>query len=446
MTVPGIILAVIACLSFMAHLFFYTVSATVYLAVLAALTFCYVLFKPLTIARRNIILLLIMTATAMFSSYLRSNRLTGSLMDVMVLFLGTLLVIFHTRRISDYQGVMHVISFFALFFAVGTLLHALTPTIHSAVLSLLPSSYAAVVRRQSANFITGFTTNPGFSAGYMTSGIIVSIAACQNNRSALKNQSVSLIILVSAFMLTGKRGPAIFLVMTLILCYLMPMRGAQRAKRYWRVFLVLLVLLILFLLLRDFLITIPIFEQISMTVSGILTGDDVSSGRTKLYIWAIRLFLRHPWLGIGWGNYKTTVVGNATLIKELDTHNIYLQLLCETGIVGFVIIVGTMLLMWNMTRRHFKQCVASPIAEIRAMLPYIYFSFAYQTCFLLYGLTGNALYDQHFQIIYMMACAMMMTYQYRCGLIAQAQSSPSEILAMPSASELLTDEDAENDL
>ncbi|MCR5226390.1 MAG: O-antigen ligase family protein [Eubacterium sp.] len=412
-SISSIMLSLIVCLSFVAHLFFCSISATAYLTLLSFFTIVYIISKPVILFDKNIVVVLVVFELSIIFSFLRSQRSSGSLIDVLVLFLGIFIVIFFTCEMEDYSGMMNIILFFSLFFAVGTILNVLLPGIHSAILSFFPSSYSSVVRQQAVNRIPGFSTNPGFSAGYITAGILVVVADTKRYKRINKSHIIPLSVLLFSLLLTGKRGPTIFLILTLFLCYLIPIRGIQKVKRYWRLFLVVLVVFILFFAFNELLVDIPVVSEINRTITGILAGEDVSSGRNRLYAWAIQLFLRHPIFGIGWGDYKTTVVGNATLIKELDTHNIYLQLLCETGIFGFLIAAVSFFLLWNRAKNAYKECIANDNPEIQSMLPFVYFSFAYQTCFLLFGLTGNTLYDQHYQILYMISCAITMTYNYK---------------------------------
>ena len=69
---------------------------------------------------------------------------------------------------------------------------------------------------------------------------------------------------------------------------------------------------------------------------------DVSSGRTYLWKKAGELFLSSPFFGIGWGNFAqhVTTTYNAFTDSALsNVHNNYLQFLCESGIVGFTLIM-----------------------------------------------------------------------------------------------------------
>jgi putative inorganic carbon (hco3(-)) transporter len=62
---------------------------------------------------------------------------------------------------------------------------------------------------------------------------------------------------------------------------------------------------------------------------------------TRLALWTAAgvMFLGHPVLGVGFGNYRALYNDYLPGVRpdELDSHNLYLQFLAETGIVGFLI-------------------------------------------------------------------------------------------------------------
>jgi putative inorganic carbon (HCO3(-)) transporter len=79
-----------------------------------------------------------------------------------------------------------------------------------------------------------------------------------------------------------------------------------------------------------------------------LQSVDEVTALSRLAIWASAgsMFLAHPALGVGYGNYR---ISSLTFVPEpiggqLHAHNLYLQLLAETGIVGFLlffIVIGS---------------------------------------------------------------------------------------------------------
>jgi O-antigen ligase len=73
--------------------------------------------------------------------------------------------------------------------------------------------------------------------------------------------------------------------------------------------------------------------------------DDFTQ-ESRLALWAAAgsMFLAHPVLGVGYGNYRS-LYGDyipGARPDELDAHNLYLQFLSETGIIGFLMFSGLM--------------------------------------------------------------------------------------------------------
>jgi putative inorganic carbon (HCO3(-)) transporter len=90
---------------------------------------------------------------------------------------------------------------------------------------------------------------------------------------------------------------------------------------------------------------LPLLNQFER-LRGVLDDPDAIS---RVYVWgaAASLFRDHPFLGVGYGNYRFlyadfAFVPNA-VVGSVDAHNIYLQLLAETGVVGFL---SFFILLW----------------------------------------------------------------------------------------------------
>ena len=65
----------------------------------------------------------------------------------------------------------------------------------------------------------------------------------------------------------------------------------------------------------------------------------------ELYAIAIDAFLKHPILGIGLDQFHTLIPQEFLAVHGADVedvHNIYLQFLCETGIVGAIMIITSL--------------------------------------------------------------------------------------------------------
>ena len=404
---PTIGLALIVGLSFLLHLFTRLFSGYAYAILLFSFTVIYIISRKMIIRKGNkLALTWFISVVVLVLSFLHSQRSNGALLDVIVFTCGLLLILLCSEYADTYLRCLAVIKAFAVFFAAGVILQRFIPSIYRITILVFPSTYRASLVSHGGS---GFTLNTGYSAGYIIAGLIVAISEYKKERPVYKNIVLSLFLLL-ALLLTVKRGPTLFLILTVIYCYLAPVKGSKKMKRYWALFLIILFAVIILFAFRDVLSSIPIVGKILDTIAGVIDGEDVTSGRTRLYLWALELFKRNPIFGIGWGRYRTTVVGNVTLVKDLETHNIYLELLAETGIIGFIAFVTTFLLFWNTTRIAYCKCVQENNPYETDWRNLLYFSLAYQTYFLLYGLTGNPLYDPHFQLMYIFSCMIIAAY------------------------------------
>lgn len=147
---------------------------------------------------------------------------------------------------------------------------------------------------------------------------------------------------------------------------------------------------------------------IQTLIARLMTAGNDSQTRTRFKMWALalNLFRKHPVMGIGWGGYKQVYAvelyqeWQAIGAKYLNAHNTYLQLLCETGVIGFCIylwaVLGTLFvtakaLMYRRSLDAWRRKV-------------LYVSVSCQIFVLLYNITGNTLCDY---TIYMYSFAAM---------------------------------------
>jgi len=100
----------------------------------------------------------------------------------------------------------------------------------------------------------------------------------------------------------------------------------------------LLILLIVLLISWQSLLPLSVVERISQTRTEQGTLDD--SVTSRLYLWqkGMGLFNQSPIIGIGFNTVNFLDLGGYS-----DTHNIYVKILAEQGIVGFTIFI---LLFW----------------------------------------------------------------------------------------------------
>ena len=176
--------------------------------------------------------------------------------------------------------------------------------------------------------------------------IFCGIAVCWGRIAAQKWNRASflwlgLIFLFGFAILTlGRRGE---LLMAVVLCAAMVLLLCRPKVR---IALILGGIATAALGIWAFVRFLPQFKEIDFlyryvrTVENLLNGYDFTSGRTGLFALAIEGFRSAPLFGIGFDQFHTLVNPLLTDIEGnvmQDAHNIYLQMLCETGIVGTVL-------------------------------------------------------------------------------------------------------------
>lgn len=237
-------------------------------------------------------------------------------------------------------------------------------------------------------FFPGFTSQVGYTSFYLS--IVFGAVFCFRNIIFKKLTVPLFICLLFALILTGKRGPFLFLFLTLIIVYFLE---NPENNRFVKVAYILFIALFLYILLF-FLLQYADIESLSRIYSAfydlIKTGTIEDLGRQQLREHAWNVFEENPLVGIGWGNFIKSGTTRNTYV-----HNIYLQLLCECGILGFVYFVFFFVEQLIITIKKYNHL---PIDGLERS--WLLFSFFIQLYFLLYGFTGNPLYDIEETILY----------------------------------------------
>lgn len=288
----------------------------------------------------------------------------------------------------------------ATFFAIGCIINYCFPTIYNTVIfpkfsQTAQISLSRVEDLTSQTYYAGFTSQVGYTSFFLSFGM--GALFCFRNKIFRKKFWLPGILIIIGMLLTGKRGPIIFLIVTIAIIYLLEEQGKKRILRIFP----LLILLVLGYLGLYFLATytnVNGIQRIFDTLQRfLLSGDIEDVGREQLYNQAIVYFRQNPILGIGWQNFHVLFTE-----RQTHVHCIYLQLLCETGIIGFCIFVTFFVTCLLRTIRLLKVAAKNTLEN-----NWIKFSLFVQVYFLLYGITGNPLYDIEETILYFFAVSII---------------------------------------
>jgi O-antigen ligase len=157
-------------------------------------------------------------------------------------------------------------------------------------------------------------------------------------------------VVLGLLLLDDNRWRKILFFVT-VLCSLHPLffsysRGAYMAGLAVLVFFglakkkSLLILVVVLAIAWQILLPSSVVERIRMTKGE--GGQIEESAAIRLDLWdhAFRLFEEHPVIGIGFGGYEFTIREG----RWTDTHNYYLKMLAEQGVIGFGLLILTLFL------------------------------------------------------------------------------------------------------
>lgn len=132
-----------------------------------------------------------------------------------------------------------------------------------------------------------------------------------------------------------------------------------------------------------------------------LDQEDFTSGRINLIREAYTIFLDNKWFGIGIDNFPLVYFYVSRDSRLIDAHNVYIQLLSETGFFGFLIVCLCFTYPYIQTIKILRRTVNSNnIQQIRLSL-------FIQTLFLMYCFTGNPFYTYNFLLIYLLSLLLV---------------------------------------
>lgn len=218
-----------------------------------------------------------------------------------------------------------------------------------------------------------------------------------------KSDILKILFILIAMVAEGRRGEIIALVLAMVVLLLLSKDVSDFGGKACLLVGLLIVFTSSFNLILDILKKSNFFYRYALSLEGILAGDDITSGRIELWLTAINLFIKHPFLGIGFGGYAYNVTSSFKAIHGqdvMDVHNCFLQFLCEIGIIGTVIIVTPMIIVFMRNYRTIKTLQRNNSDELRLIAQT---SLGIQVFFLMIGMLDPSFYKPVFWCFYGLA-------------------------------------------
>ena len=281
---------------------------------------------------------------------------------------------------------------FAAFHAFCTIVFWLVPALYPPVKSAFFSgSYMA------RDYRSGFTAHYSTNSIYLSLGLVCWACGLVGSRKKARVKDLILgLILLLALFLTTKRGPLVASVAAIVVSCLF----VNRKKLTGTMLKTVISVGVLATFVPAVQATLERFIELS--------DDGTGNGRSYLYDFAWSMFHANPLLGCGWGAYSkyvaTTPLGamySNLGFSSMSTHNVYLQLLAETGVIGLISFVLPAFLSIFATMQQSESQLEEGLYGDSFCL---WACLGVQIFFLIYCFSGNPLYDPQCYIPYFTSC------------------------------------------
>lgn len=176
------------------------------------------------------------------------------------------------------------------------------------------------------------------------------------DRGAARLGGVCFFVATLALFLTQSRGALLAFAVMLLLAFRYLIKDAGKRKKVLVQVVVALVLAVIAYQVRDRLVEQQASEyeasSSSTTLDRLTSLDEATLTRLVIYGKAWDFFLSSPVIGVGYGNFPRlfapSIEGGPD--SAWDTHNLYLKLLSETGLVGTLCYLGLVMAVWRSAR------------------------------------------------------------------------------------------------
>ncbi len=277
-------------------------------------------------------------ATAILMSFLGQNSRRDS---TMVKYISMMLVMmFYSMTSIPNKAILErcklLIWIVADVFAVIVIISRFEPNLYFSTIGRIVASDVRIKSEES--MLRGYSCAIGGSHTYCN--YVFMLAGFFAFSDIIKGKSrfivsfLHIAFYIVASFLTGRRGEVIAFVGSLLVVISIIRPSKEIMKRFICFAIVMVIAIVLFWKVIE---DSAIFTRMRVTLSRAEDGLDITTGRLDIWETAIAIFKEHPIVGIGWGGFAYYVPEGHENVSNV--HNIYLQFLAETGVVGTTLIM-----------------------------------------------------------------------------------------------------------
>lgn len=227
--------------------------------------------------------------------------------------------------------------------------------------------------------LCGITNQTGINGFILSIFVIITFNKLLNCSNRLLRYCYFILLIASLFLLgmTGKRLFFIGVIFVFILDWYLKFRQKKSKIKYLGFSIIISIIMIFFF---DYL---GIIDNLIDKFIVQYSAGDITNGRIGLWLDTLKIWKEHIFLGVG-------IRGISSMM--MATHNVYIQLLADIGIIGAIIFYIALLYpAYNLLKK----------LKRKENIDYVMMvSLSIQLFFLIYCFTGNPLYDHKMMWIY----------------------------------------------
>lgn len=291
--------------------------------------------------------------------------------------------------------------------ALATIVFFLNNSLYEKFISLTYRTYQNGTLNGQYGYRAALADHYSQNGTYISIVLIVLIAYFFTLKKGDNRRRLPIVVLccisIIALLLTGKRAHLLFTVATSIILYYVA-NPKQRVGKTFKLMAVCGVLCFVISLLIEYV------PQLAYTFDRLqnVGTDSASMNRIIMWQYATKMINNAPIFGVGWWGFRY----EAGIINILDDavtgcHNIYLEITANCGFVGLIILMVSVLSSLIASLKNIGYCLGDELLDDYTVP--ILASTAIQIFCLMYGFTGNVIFDRTFHF-YMVAICVNLAF------------------------------------
>ncbi|MGN1456641.1 MAG: O-antigen ligase family protein [Acutalibacteraceae bacterium] len=350
------------------------------------------------ISIKNIDILFICFGIVWFIGCIYSTSFQKGFGFVLSFFLSLLFSMIICTRKLDTEKIVLFLAFVCSVFSVLVIIQPIVPNLIHTIVSYLPYTYAQIAEMNYWSTRLGMYSGifPDRAAAAFFSSILIGCGLYflykQQNDFISKFEKIRGVLFIVigslSLLMTAKRGHLVAAAFAGIMTYIVYKKAKHKS--------VLKIVLATVILVTLGLLIISNIDAAQVMLERFNNNDNFYTNRLDIYDNIYKEISENPILGTG--------TASAVDVLGIGGHNIYLTVFMENGIFGFLLIIlcvsgsiyYTLRMIYMQSQNHDYD-----------YLPNLLFALFIQIFFMVYGFTGNPLYDNYIFYIYIFSLGLV---------------------------------------